>query len=207
MKDRTTGSVWTHFDGTVLQGPLAGSGIVMDTVPTIHLRWSDWLDEYPDSQVLDWYPEFAQRYDRSVEPGGGGLRGRFESSLLNTDDRLEQNELVVGAATDTGSSAYVLADFATVTAINDVVGGLPVVAMLDPADVFGLVYSSVVDGETLEFSADGDAIVDGSGSVWDRTGMAISGPLEGTQLEYVTSFVTEWYGWVAYNPGTAIYGR
>ena len=207
MKDRQAGSVWTHFDGTVIQGPLAGTGIKLETVPTVHLRWSDWIAEYPDSTVLDWYPEFVGRYDRTVEPGGGALRGQFANSLLNTDDRLEQNQLVVGAATDTGSSAYVLEDFDGSTVVNDVVGGQPIVVILDPDELFGLAYSAVVDEQTMEFSVVDDEVVDPSGSVWDRTGRAISGPLAGTQLEYVTSFVTEWYGWAAYNPGTAIYGR
>lgn len=207
MKDRNSGSLWTHFDGTVIQGSLAGTGLKLETVPTVHLRWSDWIAEYPNSTVLDWYPDFTSRYDRTVEPGGGQLRGQFANSLLNTDDRLEQNELVLGAVTDSGASAYVLHEFTELTAINDIIGGAPLVVMLDPADVFGLAYSAVVDGVTLEFSAVNGVIVDENGSTWNRTGLATSGPQVGTQLDYVTSFVTEWYGWAAYNPGTSIYGR
>ena len=40
MSDRATGSVWTHYDGTVLQGPLAGQGIAMTIKPMAHTTWS-----------------------------------------------------------------------------------------------------------------------------------------------------------------------
>jgi len=41
---------------------------------------------------------------------------------------------------------------------------------------------------------------------FDPDGLSI-GPGSGSQLEYVTSFVTEWYGWAAYHPQTNIFGR
>ena len=39
------------------------------------------------------------------------------------------------------------------------------------------------------------------------TGRAIAGPDAGAQLQFVTSFVTEWYGWAAYYPDSDIFGR
>ena len=48
-------------------------------------------------------------------------------------------------------------------------------------------------------------MIDGTGTVWDRSGRAVAGPDTGAELGFVTSFVTEWYGWAAYHPNTGIF--
>lgn len=78
------------------------------------------------------------------------------------------------------------------------------VVFADASTDFGLAYSAVVDGETLDFEVVDGEYVDATGSVWNQTGLAVTGPFAGTRLQYVTSFVTEWYGWAAYHPGTEI---
>ena len=45
----------------------------------------------------------------------------------------------------------------------------------------------------------------GTDSLWDLSGKAVEGPLAGTSLTYVSSFIAEWYGWSAYHPETTIY--
>ena len=42
MSDRQTGSVWTHYDGTVLTGPLADGEPRMQIEPMVQPRWADW---------------------------------------------------------------------------------------------------------------------------------------------------------------------
>lgn len=207
MADRTTGSVWTHYDGTVLQGPLAEAGARLEIVPLVHLTWEDWKAEYPDSRVMDWIDEFAQRY-REVDPGRPGLSETFTDTIQNFDDRLAQNELVLGVGVSGEYRAYVLADQpAELTVVHDILGGEPIAVFIDPSSSFGIAYSTRLDGETLElFVSDGE-VVDASGSVWNSSGRAVSGPRAGSQLTFVTSFVTEWYGWVAYHPETSIYGE
>ena len=206
MRDRQTGSLWTHFDGAVLQGPLAGSETQLELKPLIHTTWAEWLEIHPDTLVPEWNTPFVDRY-RDVTPGGGGLSGRFANTLLNTDDRLPEGELILGAGVGSDFRAYVLADFPSeLTVVPDELGGFPIVAFLNPADSFGLAYSATVDGTVLEFSVESGAIVDHEGTTWDITGAATDGPRAGSELQFVTSFVTEWYGWAAYYPDTSIYG-
>ena len=57
------------------------------------------------------------------------------------------------------------------------------------------------------FSATSEGWFSEDGTRWDASGAAVSGPLAGTTLEFITSFVTEWYGWAAYHPDTTIYGE
>ena len=130
---------------------------------------------------------------------------QFQATLSSVDDRLPENELVVGVDNNGAAIAYVLADLPDGPAvIEDTLGGLDIVVFADASTDFGIAYSAIVGGETLDFSVDGGLYVDASGSTWSSSGLAVSGALAGTQLEFVTSFVTEWYGWAAYHPDTEI---
>ena len=205
MADDQTGSIWTHYDGTVLTGSLAGTGVEMEIQPVVHTSWEDWLDEHPDTLVPVWETGYEDNYRTVSLPGGGELRGPFEDTLLNEDDRLPVGELVTGAILGPDSTAYVFADFDEATAVNDQLADQPVVTFIDPDSTFGLSFCAKVNGETLTFTASEAGWSSEDGSVWGDDGRALSGPLEGTQLSFVTSFVTEWYGWAAYHPDTSIY--
>ena len=206
MADRQTGSVWTHYDGSILTGPLAEQGIALELQPIVHTTWSNWLVTYPDTTVLDWYPEFEARY-RSIKPGRGGLGPQFLATILNWDDRLSENELVLGVNAGSEYRAYVLAEFGSgLQVIEDTLDGIRIVVFLEPGTDFGLAFEAAVDGERLYFAVEGDQIIDSEGTRWDISGRAVSGPQAGSQLRYVTSFVTEWYGWAAYHPQSSIYG-
>jgi hypothetical protein len=206
MSDRQTGSLWTHYDGAVLEGPLGDAGVKLELKPLIHTTWGQWQALHPDTLVPEWETPYTDRY-RDIDPGGSGLGQQFQQSLLHTDDRLEENELVLGAGVGIDVTAYVLADFDGLTVVSDELGGYPIVAFLNPNQDFGIAYSAAVEGTVLTFTVDSGAIVDNEGTAWDITGFAIAGPREGQQLQFVTSFVTEWYGWVAYYPNTSIYGQ
>ena len=206
MSDRQTGSVWTHYDGTVLEGPLAGQDISLTIEPMVHTTWEQWADTQPETLVLDWYEQFASRY-RDVSVGQAGLGTQFRDTLVNVDDRLAENELVVGAGVGSDFRAYVLADAGDgLTVINDVLGDQPVVVFVDSSASFGLAFWAVVGDQIRTFSVAGDKIVDDTGTTWAVDGTAIDGPEAGESLDFVTSFVTEWYGWAAYHPATGIYG-
>ena len=207
MKDRQTGSIWTHYDGSVLVGPLAESGIKLEVQPLIHTTWAEWVGLYPDSLLPEWETPFTARY-RDVTPGGGGIGPQFQQTILHTDDRLADGELVLGAGVGTDFRAYPLADLpSTLSVIPDELGGFPVAVFVDPSASYGLAFSSVVDGTQLTFTVSDGVIVDDEGTAWDISGKAVDGPRTGAELQYVTSFVTEWYGWVAYYPNTSIYGE
>lgn len=208
MSDRQTGSVWTHYDGTVLTGPLANGGTRMQIEPMVQTRWADWSALHPETLVLDWYPQFSNQYHTGATPGRAGLGAQFRNTLLHTDARLPENQLVLGAALGSAQRAYVLADFpAGLSVITDEFNGLPVVVFGERENNYALAFHPVVKGRLLQFRAEAETIIDSTGSQWDLNGRATAGTLAGSQLPFVTSFVSEWYGWVAYHPQTSIYGR
>jgi hypothetical protein len=211
MRDRQTGSLWTHYGGTVLSGPLvdaSGQTIRLDIIPLVHTAWGAWRALHPGTLVLDWDPSVADRYHLNLEPGDAYLGDDFQRTVLHWDDRLPSNELVLGVNIGGHSRAYVLSDLGPGSvAINDLLAGIPVVVFGHRDTHSALAFLATVDGRILDFEAEGGQITDSAGSTWSLTGQAIAGPLVGTQLSFAPSLVTEWYGWAAYHPDTDIHGR
>lgn len=203
MLDRQTGSVWNHLDGNVANGPLAGER--MDFIPLQQMTWGEWTALHPDSQILDRATGFESQY-REVTPSAQvGVTGSF------SDTRLPANSLVVGVEAWDEFHAFPFDLVAEENGVvNDIVGGLEIVVLSDLINQSGLAWSRVVDGQVLEFervsSSPFVARDTATGSTWDIRGRATGGPLVGTQLSWVTSFVTQWYGWAEYHPGTGLYG-
>ena len=93
--------------------------------------------------------------------------------------------------------------------MNDTVGGQPIVVVYDPVAKTGLAYLRRFDGQTLEFyngSEDGYEVRDReTGSLWDVHGRTAEGAYGEARLEFVPSFISEWYGWSAYHPESLLY--
>lgn len=86
------------------------------------------------------------------------------------------------------------------TVLNEEIGGVPVVVVPDPDSMFGMAFSTVVDGTARTFSAGDGLLVDDSGATWSLEGVG-----DDERLTFVTGFVTEWYGWAAYQTDTGIW--
>lgn len=203
MVDRQTGSIWNHLDGWAVEGPLSGQR--MGFIPIQHMTWSEWTALHPDTQILDRDTGFESQY-REVSPSAQvGAVSTF------SDTRLPANSLIVGVEAWDKFSAYpfdLLAEDNGV--VNVAIGDQEIVVLFDGSTQSGLAWSRVLDGSLLEFervaSARFTARDTATGSTWDIRGRAIGGPLEGRQLTWVTSFVTQWYGWAEYHPETGLYG-
>lgn len=202
MFDRQTGSVWHHFNGEARSGYYDGTSL--DFLPVQMMRWDEWQTLYPETVVLSDDTGYQHQY-RAITPGAAA---GYTSSFV--DHRLPANALVLGVQVAGGEKAYPQQLLDEVGGVaNDLIGDEPVVVFFD-AGGSGLAYSSTVNGDVLEFSPHptqtGMWQDMQTGSVWNTTGLALSGELSGTQLGWVTSFVTEWYGWAEYHTSTGIFG-
>ena len=205
MKDQQTESVWSHLEGRALRGPLAGAR--MELLPLVHATWDEWRRLHPDTLVLSENTPW-QVYYRSREIGRPGLGGNFVRSLVNGDLRLPGESLVLGVEVGGEYESYPLTVLGAYgRAVNTKLAGEPIVAWYAPRAVSASAYSRTVDEVTLEFSSPSDGVFEdgATGGTWDLQGLATSGPLAGTQLRYVPSFISEWYGWSAHHPETTIY--
>ena len=207
MSDRATGSVWSHLGGNALDGPLKGAE--MDFIPILQTTWERWRELYPDTLVLSDDTPYRRWY-AEAPLGAPGMGQGFIRSIVTWDTRLTQNEVVLGVVAGGESVAYPLAVLVELGGVVvDVIGGEPVVVFADAESSLSAAFSRRVGGRVLDFENVSDTgldIVDEqTGSVWTPDGRAVSGPLEGESLAFVTSFLAEWYGWSAYHPATSIF--
>ena len=90
--------------------------------------------------------------------------------------------------------------------INDNVAGTSIVVFYDAPANAAIAFSREVDGQEAQFElVTGDSFLardSVSGTLWDFSGRSVAGE---DSLDFVTSYLSEWYGWSAYHPATTIY--
>lgn len=202
MRDRQTGTLWTHLDGKAIGGPLQGQRLQLVAMP--QMTWQEWRTLHPETLVLSQDTPYKSRY----RPVRIGMFNQQEA--IYGDARLPSNALVIGVELEGQFRAYLLETLDQTGGVaNDTLAGHPLLVVYNARAKSGVAYSRVLDGMTLDFvaSALGEGVAQDTqtGSLWNIQGRAIAGPLAGKVLEYMPSFVSEWYGWSAYHPETGIY--
>ncbi len=221
MYDRATESLWTHFDGVAVVGVLTGDEL--ESIPSPLLSWADFMAAYPDGQVLDRDSTgFARRYGANPYVGYDDEETQPFLFVGDVDGRAAAKQRIVGVTIGDDAKAYSLdaVSDGAAKASHDLVGGQEIVIFwksgqataLEDGSVAGGrdvgsvgVFVPVADGRSLTFSADGDAFTDAeTGSSWNVTGQATTGPLAGSQLERLDHLDTFWFAWATYQPGTEL---
>ena len=156
-----------------------------------------------DTLILSPDTPFANRY----RPVRIARYNQQESGF--GDGRLASNALVIGVEVDDAFKGYPVDEVGRVGVVNDSLAGQPIVIFYDSAAQSGLAYSRVVNDQVLEFynnANEGLELRDrATNSMWETQGLAIEGSLKGAKLDFVSSFISEWYGWSGYHPETDIY--
>lgn len=202
MYDRQTDSLWSQFLGKAVEGPLAGEELTY--VPARLTTWEEWKQAHPDTVALvKGYSGEFDPYNSYYLSSAAGVHGRTVS-----DDRLPTKEFVIGVALGEEAVAYPYRELSQSPVVNDTVGGTPIVVVFDPQGSSAAVFDRRVQGHTLTFQAvQGTKLRDEeTGSLWNGlSGMAISGELEGAQLEGIQKTSAFWFGWVDYHPDTRVF--
>jgi len=162
--DHSTGSIWTQPTGEAIAGPRKGETV--ELMPSQFTSWAAWKDVHPDTQALD------------VRAG--------PSSFDLTDF------LIVVDFSDE-ARAYPVPDLRRAGVVNDIVAGVPVAVVSDPADSSRwAVYSRTIQGEVREFDLiDGDLVDRSTGSSFTAgRGLGIDGPLSAEPLDKLAGFTS-----------------
>jgi hypothetical protein len=209
MRDEETGTWWQQVSGKALHGPLQGrqlKGVFHDEI-----SFAIWKRENPQGRVLrpDEKVAAANRYEAADwEAKVGRMRVVAETDV---DKRLPPRTLVMGVSIDGKSVAYPLSALQKQSPIMDMVGSVPIIAVLGDDNRSVRVFERTVDGRRLEFFRKTDAaagleLIDAeTGSTWSFEGKAIAGPLAGRQLKKVFVLEDYWFDWRIYHPDTTIY--
>jgi len=120
------------------------------------------------------------------------------------DDRLPASELVIGIEVSGSQRAYPVESLGR-AAVNDVLADTSLVVFSN-GPVGGAAYRRTLDGEPLTFTMSGGSFRDAeTGSEWDLSGRAVSGPLRGSALEPLPSRTTFWFSYAGAFPDTEVY--
>ena len=178
-------------------------------MPFDQLTFTMWKGEAPDGRVL--------RPDERLLREGKYARADWEQQMqknpapasAGADPRLSPRTLVVGVATPRGARAFPVTALVAGGVVLDEVDGTPL-AIVRAADGRSTrVFDRRLDGRVLEFIVKADVtplrLADTeSGSEWDFTGAAVSGPLAGRRLSRVPFLEEYWFDWKTYNPSTDV---
>ena len=220
MYDRQTETWWQQATGEAIAGELTGSRL--EFAPASMIAWADFKDAHPDGTVLSRDTGFSRSYGRNPY---GGYDDVNESPFLydgpETPGMLPAMARVGTIELNGDAVAYPYDTLAMVRAVNDTVGGLPIVVLWAPGTASALdadsvaggddvgavaMFSRELDGELLSFVFDGERIVDEqTGSEWNVLGSAVSGPTAGSELTPVVSINHFWFSWAAFRPETPVY--
>ena len=207
MRDEETGSWWQQVNGQAILGPLKGKKL--KSVMHDEISFAIWKREQSNGRVL--------RPDERIVQSGGYAPANWEEQMNRfpvatrlVDNTLPQRELVAGVRLNQTAKAYPLSALQKQNTIVDTIGGVPVVIVVAEDGKSVRAFESVVEGKRLEFFNKPNSsplrFTDSeTGSEWDFTGTAVSGPLSGTHLNKVVVLLDYWFDWKTYNPNTSLY--
>ena len=212
MYDHQTDSLWSQFLSRSIRGELRGTQL--ELLPALMTDWATWAELHPDTLALDKGTERGSSrdpYERYYQLSDAGVLGE-----TRTDERLYTKEYVVGLVHNDVVRAYPFSALNDAPMVNDDVGGEPVLVTFDAESGAGVVFSRVMDGQTLTFqatasdddSADASLLIEDeeTGTRWlALTGVAVEGELAGQTLTQIPTTLSFWFGWKDYYPDTEIY--
>ncbi|MEK6922435.1 MAG: DUF3179 domain-containing (seleno)protein [Nanoarchaeota archaeon] len=105
MYDRLTDTYWNQISGKAIVGELVG--LKLSKVPIDTLKWKDWKELHPDTQVLSKNTGFIRDYSR-YPYGDYESSSRIIFPVENEDNRLQEKEIVYGIEISGKTKAYPL---------------------------------------------------------------------------------------------------
>jgi hypothetical protein len=224
MFDRQTESLWSQLYGAAVDGPMAGARLAF--FPSVFTEWEAWLQQHPETLVLDKGATCAQFQcgTYSTNPRGSyhvdpyaSYYSRPEQGVVNHQIPREAEgnsggpkKRVLGIRVAGRARAYPYEALRARPVINDEIDGLPVLIWFDPETQTGTAFLRTTGEIVLSFTSDvvnPGIIIDGeSGSRWDATsGSAVDGPMKGNQLPSIVTTSAFEIGWYDYFPNSETY--
>jgi hypothetical protein len=221
MWDRQTESWWQQFSAEAVVGELTGA--TLEVLASQTLSFADFRRLFPDGDVLSRDTGNPRDYGRNPYAGYDAPESQPFLFTGEPDRSLPPKERVAAALAGEATVVVPFSRLRREPVVNERSGTDPVVFLFDAAvssvldetavaesrDVgTAAVFSRRVDERTLTFErSPSGAVVDReTGSRWDLTGRARSGPLHGQRLEPVRSDVQFWFALAAFVPEARIAG-
>jgi len=219
MWDRQTESWWQQLTAEAVVGELTGTKL--EVLPAQTLSFEDFRAAYPQGDVLSRDTGFQRDY--GTNPYVGYDETAEEEPFLfegETDNRLPPKARVTALFSDDETLVIPFERLEAEPVVNEDVGGGPAVVFYDPEVASTLDEETIADSRSvgtaaaferrvgrreLTFELRGDRFVDReTGSEWDITGRAVSGPLAGEELRPIRHDEQFWFALAAFLPDAEI---
>jgi hypothetical protein len=199
FEDRTTKSWWQQATGMAVAGPLKGS--FLQEIPSRQMTLAAWLQQYPDSRIMQPDTIYRDEYDHLA----GFDKGTIKSGLEKRDSASWKNKSwVVGIKTPGAERAYDWNMLVRQPMIQDSLGHTPLVLLLESDTASFRAFSRRVAAQTLWFTRSGGNLTDSNThSLWTIRGLCISGPLKDQQLDPLPAYQEFWHSWKQFHPNTS----
>lgn len=206
MTDEQTGSWWQQVTGEAVFGPLKGKRL--ELVFHDELSFALWKREHPEGRVLR--PDDSAPWKRFSEDWEVKTAKAPVVTPVKAGDPFPPRELVVGIRVGDATRAYPMTALQQQSPVLDALGGVPLILVVGEDDRSVRAFDRRMDGRELNLFRKPDVsplrLVDAeTGSEWDFTGQAVSGPLAGKKLGKVFVLKDYWFDWKAYNPKTTVF--
>lgn len=183
MLDLETKSLWSHLLGRGMQGQHKGT--LLKVLPSDITTWSAWKNEHPETTVLNLRRssrQFVKDFYKEPKRFVAGFVGNFAIYHVSMDQLLKQSIANIDAK------------------------GLPLLIVFDPEGTATRIFRRKLGDQVLTFTASSkDKLKDDeSGSAWNRSGVAIEGPLKGKSLEQQVSIPSFRRAWQNFHPDSRL---
>ena len=223
MFDRQTETLWQQFTGDALVGEFVGT--TLTTLPAQIVSFAQARDAAPRADVLSRETGHARDYGRNPYAGYDDVSQTPLFYRGETPGEIAPMARVVAVEAGGAFRLYPADGTRQRGVTNDQLAGVPVAVFHTDGATTALGEERIAgarevgttgafdrrlryDGESmaLTFRWSGGQITDAeTGSVWDVTGQARSGPLAGAALAALQSHDTFAFAWFAFRPETSVF--
>lgn len=204
MYDHQTESLWHNLTGEPVVGSLAKSGIKLQVLPVVITTWETWLQDHPDTLVLDINTGFERDYTPGQPYGEYFAKPDTMFPASPRDHRLSPKSYVFALQLNDQPKAYPLDIIGAERLVQDTLGDIPLLIIADAATRTARAYERGT--HTFSLSEDAASLIDKqSGTVWSIEEGALVQPQTKERLPRLGGHVSYWFGWYAFYPQTAVY--
>ena len=220
-----SGSDFIQFTGQGITGPLTGSQVKQ--IPVTTTTWIAWKEAHPDTEVMstEGGPEL-DIFERYYANDRNGIH-----SLNPIDKRLDGKDVVIGLDMKGSVKAYSYRALIDTPLIEEYFGREPILVLHERASSAAVVFSRLVNGQTLNFkgknknphrrsaevtaSGEGERIEyeawliedEQTGSMWRAiSGECVEGEHKGKYLEMLPGMTSFWFAWSRFYPESELFG-
>ncbi len=219
MYDNLSESFWQQFTGEAIVGEMVGNKLKQ--IPSQIISFKQFKDAYSDGTVLSKETGYQKEYGKNPYVGYDDIDQKPFLFKGDEDERLPPNEKVIAVKDGNVYKAYPYSITFEKKVINDKIGNMPVVVFHGDGAVSALdnkiiseskeagstgVFNPQINSRILTFTYEDGYFLDiQTESKWSVTGKALSGELEGKQLERIPHGDYFAFAWFAFMPETEVY--